>query len=671
MTTLEDFERERRQRYDREQREWADEIVATITTNVVALTPSEWAERRRYLPPSVTAMPGLFRFAVAPYMREIVDCMGLESPIREVAVMKGSQIAFTTAALENSIGYGIDHVKTSPMLLVTADSELAKLRMESNVTPMLQFSGLQHLISASEEGNKRKTGHTDKKLEWLGGGYLVPLGAQNANKFRQQSFQIVHCDEVDAWPDVVGKDGDPVELVKARTKGYELSRKILWGSSPTVKDASKIERLFEQGDQRRYFVNCIKCGFSQWLKFQTKSADGVLGGMTWDMRVGRLVPDSVRYLCQNPDCQHPHTNDDKTRLLDPANGAEWRPTAQAASPQIRSYHVPALLSPVGMQTWTSIVELWLKAWDTERGRARDVGILQVFYNSELGEPFELQGTRIRLEQVSDHRRSCYAFGQIPNRWAREHCGGAIQVLTCAVDVHADRLKVAIWGWTQGRRTFLIEYLTLEGDTEQQSDPGTWGELAKLIDEKRYTSDDGNRYAIAMTVVDSGYHTDTVYNFCAQWTGGVYPVKGRDAPPKGARVKEFSEFVSTMTVTGFGITVDLYKERWSAALKLEWNGQGLQPAGHFNAPEGVDDKQLRELTAEVKTVKVDKLTGRKLGFTWRRPAGSANELWDLLVYGSAALDMLAWDHFGRGDNVEGIDWVAFFDDCESGGLFLSD
>lgn len=656
-----------------ERRAWWRGRIAALTSSRSERTPSEWAEAKRYLPPSVTSMPGRFRFDVTPYMREIVDCMGVSSPIREVAVMKGSQVTYTTAVIENVIGYVIDEVKTAPMLLVTADAELAKLRMETNVTPMLQASGLQHLIAASDEGNKRKTGQTDKKLEWSGGGYLLPMGAKNEDKFRSTSAQFVNGDEVDTW-DSGGEEGDSVELVKGRTKGYELTRKIMWGSTPTIKDASNIERLFLQGDQRRYFVNCVKCGFSQWLKFQTKSPDGVLGGMTWRLKDGVLVPDSVRYLCQNPDCQHPHRNDDKTRLLDPRNGAEWRATAQPVSPDIRSYHIPSLLSPVGMQTWTSIVELFLRAWDTEREKPRDVGKLQVFYNTELAEPFALNGSRIRYEQVSEHKRSCYSFGQIPNAWAREHCGGAIQLLTCAVDVHADRLKVAVWGWTMGRRTFLIDYLTFEGDTEQVTDAGSWGALRKLILDKRYKADDGRRYGIAVTVIDSGYNTDTVYNFCAELQG-VFPIKGREVPPKSAKLKEFSEFDSTLNVKGFGITVDLYKERWSAALKLEWNGLGDQPAGHFNAPgaepNAITEKQLRELTAEVKSVKVDKVTGRKLGFTWRRPSGAANELWDLLVYGSAALDMLAWALAGRLEDLSRIDWRVFFEKAESGGLFLSD
>lgn len=656
-----------------ERRAWWRGRIAALTSSRSERTPSEWAEAKRYLPPSVTSMPGRFKFDVTPYMREIVDCMGVSSPVREVAVMKGSQVTYTTAVIENIIGYVIDEVKTAPMLLVTADAEMAKHRMESNVTPMLQASGLQHLIAPSDEGNRRKTGQTDKKLEWLGGGYLLPMGAKNEDKFRSTSAQFVNGDEVDTW-DAGGDEGDSVELVKGRTKGYELTRKIMWGSTPTIKDASNIERLFLQGDQRRYFVNCIKCGFSQWLKFQTKSPDGVLGGMTWQLKDGVLVPDSVRYLCQNPDCQHPHRNDDKTRLLDPSTGAEWRATAQPLSPDFRSYHIPSLLSPVGMQTWTSIVELFLRAWDTEREKPRDVGKLQVFYNTELAEPFALRGSRIRYEQVSEHKRSCYSFGQIPNAWAREHCGGAIQLLTCAVDVHADRLKVAVWGWTAGRRVFLIDYLTFEGDTEHVTDPGTWGELKKFIETKRYKADDGRRYGIAVTVVDSGYLPDTAYNFCADLQG-VYPVKGRDIPPKTARLKEFSEFDSTLNVKGFSVTVDLYKERWSAALKLEWNGLGDQPAGHFNAPGAepgaITEKQLRELTAEVKSVKVDKLTGRKLGFTWKRPSGAANELWDLLVYGSAALDMLAWALAGRLEDMSRIDWRVFFEKAEAGGFFWSD
>src|SRR5690606_15455120 len=132
-------------------------------------------------------MPGYYRFEATPYLREIVDCLSVDSPIREVSLMKGVQIGATVGILENAIGYCIDFVRTAPVMLVTADAELAQLRLGSYIIPMLQSSELDHLIKSSDERNNRKTGRTDKKIEWVGGGFLVPFGAQNANKLRSIS----------------------------------------------------------------------------------------------------------------------------------------------------------------------------------------------------------------------------------------------------------------------------------------------------------------------------------------------------------------------------------------------------------------------------------------------------------------------------------------------------
>jgi phage terminase large subunit GpA-like protein len=647
---------------------WLDEQTARLTDNVEAFSPSRWAEAKRYLPASNTSQPGWYRFSVTPYLREIADCLSLDSSIREVSFMKGAQIGATVGVLENAIGYLIDHVKTAPVMFVTADAELAKTRLETSVIPMIQASKLEHLIRSSDEGNARKTGRTDKKIEWEGGGYILPYGAQNANKLRSVSIQYLLNDEIDGWPLIVGRDGDPLQLVKARTQAYEQSRKILNISTPSFKGQSRIDDRFRAGDQRRYFVRCLKCGFAQVMRWRTNDAQGLVGGIVWETERGHVVADSVRYLCQN--CQHPHTNDDKARLLDPANGAEWRPSATSANPQHRSYHLSALYSPPGMYSWAACVEGWLEAWDEERARARDLGKLQVFYNNTLGEPFELRGDRVKFEAVSAHRRSAYKFGEVPNAWAKEHCGSAVLVLTASVDVHKDGLKVAVFGWTRGRRAILIDYHTFEGSTEQPDDPA-WTALTKLIEEKRYVADDGANYAVALTFIDSGFQTDRVYEFCSQWDqGGVFPIKGREYGPKNASVKEFSEFVSTLGTRAYGVTVDLYKDRWSAALRHGWDGQSLQPEGHFNAPLDATDKQLRELTVEVKREKLDSL-GKRIGHEWHRPNGAANELWDCLVYASCALDVLAWDLCVRSHEKDSVDWFFFFDECEKQGLFLSD
>lgn len=647
-------------RFQVEQREWLAQQFEGLTTQLEILTPSQWAERKRYLPQSVTPLPGPFRFDVCPYTREIVDCMSVDSPIRETSVMKGAQVTLTTAVLENTVGYYIDGVKTAPMMMVTADAELAQLRMESYITPMLQLSELTHLIKSADETNTRKRGKTDKKIEWVGGGFLVPFGAQNANKLRSISIQVLLRDEIDGWPDVVGKDGDPLKLSAARTAAYEGSRKVLDLSTPLIKGTSKIARRFEEGDQRYYYVCCLSCGYSQTLRWRRENREtGEQTGIVWDTDAqGRLIVDSVRYRCCN--CGHDHLNDDKNKLLSPEHGAEWRPTAEPARPDHRSYHISALYSPVGMKTWASCVQDWLEAWDEERGRVRDVSKLQVFYNNVLGLPFEVRGQELRFDQASATRRTTYSFGQVPNDWARKHCGSPILLVTGAVDVHKDQLAVGTFGWCAERRAVLLDYWRWEGDTEQLDDPSTWGRLRKLLEQHEYAAPDGRSYRLELTLIDSGYRTEQVYRFCARYAGGVAPVKGREGSPGSAAIREFAQFQTPMGTRAFHVFVDLFKDRWSAALRHPWTGEGLQPYPALNTPVDISDDQLRELTVEVRREKHERLTGRVIGYEWHRPSGAANELWDLLIYANAALEMVAWDVCRRHLQLETVDMRRFWE-----------
>lgn len=649
--------------------DWIIEQLDALTVEMHVITPSEWAETKRYLPPSVTSLPGYFRFDVNPYMREIVDCFGAESPVREVALMKGVQVTATTAVLENAIGYAIEHVKTAPVLMVTADGDLAQIRMEAYVRPMIAHSGLGHLIRSSDATNNRKTGNTDAKLEWIGGGFLLPMGAQNANKMRSFSAQYVLRDEIDGWPLVVGKDGDPIQLTADRAAAYEASRKIGDFSTPGLAGSSKIKKRFDLGDQRYYFVPCLACGHMQRLRWTHTDEHGVISGMVWELDAdGFLIQDSVRYLCEA--CQHPHTNDDKTRMMDPANGAEWRPTAKPIHPYFRSYHLSALYSPVGMQTWPVCVQKWLEAWDVENNMVRDIPKLQVFYNNVLGEVFVQRGQKLRFEDVSTHRRHAYRFGEVPNKWALEKCGSPVLALTCAVDVHGDNLAVAVWGWTRERRALLVDYWRFEGATDHLDTPETWGRLRRLIEEKVYEADDGKRYRVAMTLIDSGFLPDTVHAFTADYAHSVYAIRGRQLPPKTSKVPEFSQFTNPMGNTSFNITVDLYKDRWSSALRRSWDGVGQLGAGMLSAPIDVSDKQLKELTVETKREKIDSATGQRVGFVWHRPSGADNELWDLLVYGSAAFDMLAWDVCRNQLGLEAVNWQAFYAMCETQRIYYS-
>ena len=187
----------------------------------------------------------------------------------------------------------------------------------------------------------------------------------------------------------------------------------------------------------------------------------------------------------------------------------------------------------------------------------------------------------------------------------------------------------------------------------------------------YLSDDGKQYRISLTLIDAGWSNELVCRFCEQYSAAVYPIVGREITARNKAIKEFQPFTTVLGTSGYSVMVDMYKDRLAAAFKCKWDGAGVQPHYHFNAPIDVTDAQLKELTVENKQVKIDKLTNKRLGYEWHRPGGARNELWDLCVYNSAAMDMIAWDVCLNQLGEEFINWVAFWDICDTRRLFYTE
>ena len=72
-------------------------------------------------------------------------------------------------------------------------------------------------------------------------------------------------DEVDGYPPSAGSEGDQIKLGIRRTE-YYWNRKIVSGSTPTVKDFSRIQRM---GDSQmpKDFCAMPHCGHMQYLRW--------------------------------------------------------------------------------------------------------------------------------------------------------------------------------------------------------------------------------------------------------------------------------------------------------------------------------------------------------------------------------------------------------------------
>lgn len=643
-------------------RDWLIDYIEGMKDSISHLTPVEFNEQHRYLPESVTSIPGYIRYDVNPYMREILNCCDVNSPVREVNLKKGVQITYSTL-LESIALYYMAHIKTLPVMYITASYELSKSRVENNFIPMINQSGFGHIIRSSDIENTRKSGKTINHIQWDGGGYMIPQGAKSADKMRSYSICVLLKDELDAWVDNIGKNGDPNKLSDDRCSAYWPRRKIFRGSTPLIKGTSKIEAEYRRGDQRKYQVLCISCGFPQEIVWSGKNEKTRKKyGFDWDMEEGVLQLDSVRYHCSN--CQHSHYEYDKEKLFSPDFGAHWKPTARPVEPQIRSYHLPATYST--LQPWYKCVSSYLDAYDVDEKKIKDVGSYQVFTNNVLAEPFELQESKINFVLVSGHRRMAYKRGEVPNKYAFQHVGSPILFLTCQVDVHRFNLAVTVMGWAKDSKCFVIDYWRFvpdrkDGECGELSNP-VWGKLREVIEEKKYTADDGKTYRIALTFVDSGYSNITVINFCGDYASGVYPILGRDRAANFQRIREFAEFKTQIGTVGYRILVDHYKDRLAPILRRTWEeGAGEQKPYHFNAPLDMTDSELKELTVETRREKRDE-KGR-VSYFWHRGGKAKNELWDLLVYGHAAVEILAYDMCIKQMELETVDWPKFWQHLE--------
>jgi len=632
---------------------WLINQIDELTDEKITLRVSQWAEESRYMPPELTNRPGFWSNEYVPYMIEPMDCLSVESEVVKVAMMKAAQVAATTCIIENDLGYTIEHDPCGYMY-ISADKELTKLAIDVKVDRMLQSCGLQEKLRPADE-KSRKTGNTSEKKEFPGG-FLLAVGAQNPGKLRSMSVRKIRFDELDGMPDKLGAEGDPVKLAENRTKAFGDNRSIVYLSTPLLMQTSKIYKQYKKGDQRKYYVPCKHCGEFQELEFQAKTEDGEKYGIHFEVnKQGFLIEESVHYVCQF--CFKEWYDYDKAWFLP---RGKWVATAEPQERNFRSYHISALYSPPGMFSWINMVYDYLEAWDIKTDRAKDLEALRTFWNTCLGLPWEERGEAPKFERIIQHRRPMYTRNELPNKYAKKETGGPIFLLTCAADVHKKWIGVEIMGWCKDGRSYSIDWRELDGDTEiLHGAESPWEKLRDIIEHETWRSDDKKQYAIQTTFIDARYRTDSVYQFCADYSSGVYPIMGRDTPPRSAQLREFAEYTSKAGTIAYNVNVTLYKDRLAAWLRRDWNPPASQPLGFCNYPNDYPDSYFRMYEAEYKTEVRSKKTNKFLGYWWTQIPNKPAHAWDCRIYNMAALDLIVFTVCGEHLDIEGINYYQFW------------
>lgn len=502
--------------------------------------------------------------------------------IREIVVMKSAQVGWTEILL-NVVGYFVD-LDPSPILLVQPTVDMSSAFSKDRLAPMVRDTPA--LSGKIADARSRDSGNTTLHKTFPGG-HITIGGANSPAGLASRPIRVALFDEVDRFPASAGTEGDPVSLGKKRTTTF-WNRKILMGSTPTIKGESRIEAAFEQGDQRFYMVLCPHCDERQRL---------VWSQVRWDE--GR--PDTAHYVCQH--CGAILNDADKAQML---REGVW----EASKPftGIASFHISEVYSP--WVTWAEMARSFLEAKKLPE-------TLQTWINTSLGETWEEKGETLEPEGLLSRRES-YTENSLP---------AGVLALTMGTDVQDDRLESTVWGWGRDEESYRVSHVVLKGDPGSQA---LWAEHDALL-KRRFRTDDGRELVIEACAIDSGGHfTEQVYAYCAKRKRfRVWAIKGIAGPGRLAWPKKASKG-GKKRADVYLVGVDTIKDLLHGRFK-----KIAEPGpGYIHLDATTDDIAVDQLTSETMVYRM--ALGRRVRMWKPRSSGVRNEQLDCFVYAYAAL-----------------------------------
>lgn len=563
---------------------WADAVWRRAMAPEAQLTVSQWAEEHRILPPQ-SAEPGPWRTSRVHYLRDIMDCLSVSSPVERVVVMAGSQLGKTEALL-NAVGYYMEHAP-STILFVQPSLDAVRRNVGLRIDPLIEHSPTLRGLVVEKKGRESGNSLFEKRFP---GGSLLMTTAGSGIGLRSTPARFVLLDEVDAFDSDVDDEGDPVSLAVQRTVTFRGRRKVYLCSTPKLKGYSRIEAAYLESDQRRFEVPCPACGRFAPLEW---------GQIQWPE--GRR--DQAYRVCPHDDCGGIAEERDKPAML---AAGRWVATAKGDN-KTAGFALSALYSP--FETWADIA--------VEHGQVyRDPARLKTWVNNKLGLPFEDQAGEVVDADPLMERREDWR-GVLP---------AGIAVLTGGIDVQGDRLELQVVGWGMDEESWSVDYHVFWGDPAQ---PQVWLDLdAALQRTYRHARAIPDLTIRAACLDTGGNHTAAAYEFVRTRFGRkVWGIKGKGG--SGVPVWPRRPSRSNANTPLFVIGVDAAKDAIFARLRITESGPGCI---HF--PVERDANYFRQLTAEKVVTRYSK--GRPVRIWEPKRPGERNEGLDTAVYAMAAL-----------------------------------
>lgn len=594
--------------------------------------------------------------------REILENMSVNghgyasgAKIREMAVLKSAQTGFSSMEL-NAIAY---HMCLHPtnMALYLPSNDMARAY---GTNQFAKFIAAQPVLDGVIDKEVKSTGASSSVRKRYPGGTFSILSAAKPADLSQHSLKLIWGDEVDSYKETVGAEGDPVQLIYARAREHQDSL-IVWGSTPRGGfQESRIWKLYQQSDRRRYFVPCPHCSTMQFLSWSNfiKHTDGI-------------PHEEAGFRCV--ECGAIMTEEHKHDML---RMGEWRPAfkkeGEVRVPGRVGYHLWAALSETPSVSWPNLSRMHQECgYDKQR--------LLSFMNVTIGMPSAIgKENDVKPSEILEATaKSTYKtlnddvpsapnpIKTIPNE---------ISLICIAVDQQGPgenaRLEYSVFGFARGDHIYFLRHSKIHGDVTGDK---VWRDLQQET-EKVFVTHDGKRHIKPeLVLIDSsnGIMTGKIYQECMK----VYnwqPLKGHSTPGKRLVVQGTSPLIGPIkaSVPLFSINTSLAKDIINDHLKALVSGD---PECKLHIPDDLDQSVATAWCSEYRQV----IQGVEPKVLWRKRPGMANEALDTFVYALAAKSVCAdaypdqdayWD---RLENETATDQESNEGGLEVGMVFNSD
>lgn len=268
------------------------------------LYPVDWAERNIVVPDGEAEGP--FRRETVPFMTSVMN--SIVDP-RYESIVGVAPTQFGKSLILNLVptGYWLEYERVDTGFGIPSQ-KLAQRVYKTKLKPM--FMSVKVLANLLPKVGAGSGGGFPTEQILNNGATFMFLGAGSAADMSQATLHNLVIDETDKSDEEAnsGKEANPIEQMIRRTDGYELTRKLVFTCTATVKNGF-ITKAYEGGTQGKPWFRCRECG--KWFWFEWTWENQRVG---WDNDESEIsAMKTAYYPC--PHCEHKIREEERLKIL--------------------------------------------------------------------------------------------------------------------------------------------------------------------------------------------------------------------------------------------------------------------------------------------------------------------------------------------------------------------